>query len=440
MSSTSVLRSAIVHVRTPLYFNAYALILSNVLTSGLGLVFWSVAARQYPPAALGIQSAVLSMMLFLSGVAQLNLRVALFRLLPEAGASAGRLVWRSYSLVLVTSALIGGAVFGGAAIVGAPWGGIPELVSPLGVLLLVVGTMSWSVFNLQDGVLAGLRRTLWVPIENGAYATAKIVVLALVAAALPTLGLVVSWILPAVVAVVGVSVVLAWRWLPTHMTSHAHRELRMDRGGLLGFIAADSVGALFALAASTLLPVLVVAIAGAESGAYFAIAWTVVAAINLVPLNMSASMTIETVHAAADLGTETRRLIIHMIRLVLPVVVLLIVIAPWLLGIFGPQYAANATDALRIALIAVVPFAANAVFFATCRVRGQGRWILAVQMVAAVITLGGTLPLLGPLGVTGVAIAWLVAQSTVAVATTTLVLWPLVHGARPGASRGGDPR
>ena len=292
MSTPSVLRLAIGHVRTPLYLNAYSLIASNAITSALGLVYWSIAARMYPVATMGASSAVISMMLFLSGVAQLNLRVALFRLIPEAGAAAGRLIGGAYALVLVLSGLVALLVFGGAMVLGSPWTSISELASPLGLLLLVAGTMAWSVFNLQDGVLAGLRRTPWVPVENGAYAVAKIVVLVMVATVLPTAGIVTSWIVPSLVLVVVVSIVLAFRWVPTHVSRQAGRAPRMARRRLLSFVAADSVGALFALAASTLLPVIVVAQAGATQGAYFAIAWTIVMALTLVPVNMAASMTV----------------------------------------------------------------------------------------------------------------------------------------------------
>ena len=429
MSTPSVLRLAIGHVRTPLYLNAYSLIASNAITSALGLVYWSIAARMYPVATMGASSAVISMMLFLSGVAQLNLRVALFRLIPEAGAAAGRLIGGAYALVLVLSGLVALLVFGGAMVLGSPWTSISELASPLGLLLLVAGTMAWSVFNLQDGVLAGLRRTPWVPVENGAYAVAKIVVLVMVATVLPTAGIVTSWIVPSLVLVVVVSIVLAFRWVPTHVSRQAGRAPRMARRRLLSFVAADSVGALFALAASTLLPVIVVAQAGATQGAYFAIAWTIVMALTLVPVNMAASMTVETIHAGADLATETRRLTIHVARLLVPLLVVLEIAAPWILHIFGPEYAANATDTLRLAMLGLVPFAANAIYLAAARIRGQGRRILLIQASVAVLTLGGSLLLLRSAGIFGVAIAWPLAQALVAAVVVPAGLWPLLRQA-----------
>jgi ABC-type transport system involved in cytochrome c biogenesis permease subunit len=52
---------------------------------------------------------------------------------------------------------------------------------PLSVLFFVAGTVVWVIFILQDNVLVGLRRTAWVPVENGLCSLAKISLLPLLA-------------------------------------------------------------------------------------------------------------------------------------------------------------------------------------------------------------------------------------------------------------------
>src|SRR5690349_2256425 len=89
------------HVRAPLIRNGYALILSAAATSGLGFVYWMLATRYYPPEVVGLNSAVLSAMLFVSGVAQLSLLSVMTRFLPRAGAASGRLVGAAYLLTLI---------------------------------------------------------------------------------------------------------------------------------------------------------------------------------------------------------------------------------------------------------------------------------------------------------------------------------------------------
>jgi O-antigen/teichoic acid export membrane protein len=428
VSTPAFLASAIGHVRTPVYRNAYSLMLSNGLTSALGLVYWTVAAREYPAQVMGASSAAISMVLFLSGAAQLNLRPALLRLLPESGPRASWLVRRAYGLAVVLSALTATLVFGGGAITGAPWDTIEALASPAGILLLVAGTVCWSIFNLQDGVLTGLRRTGWVPVENGIYALVKIGVLVACIVVLPSTGIVVSWIVPIFFIVGVVTVVLVTRWIPAYMTANPDRRPALDRRDLMAFVVADSTGALFALGASTLLPVLVVGAVGPSTGAYFAITWTIITALTLVPINMAASMTVESVHAGTALGPQVRRLGGHLYRMLIPLVIAVVVLAEWGLSIFGAAYAEQATVALRIGAVALLPFAANILFLATARIRARSRAIIVVQIVIALMTLAGSAALLGPMGIAGVTLAWLIAQSLVALVVVPTQLWPLMRG------------
>lgn len=431
MSAPAVVHSAIGHVRTPVYRNAYSLMLSNGLTSVLGLVYWSIAARAYPTDIMGASSAAISMMLFLSGAAQLNLRPALLRLLPESGRQAGRIIGRAYLLALLLSFGTAIVVFGGGSLLGAPWAPVGVLMSPVGVLWMAIGTACWSIFNLQDGVLTGFRRAVWVPVENGSHALAKIGILVACVVLAPTLGIVVSWILPTIGVVVVVSVVLVRRWIPGYIATHADRRPSLDPRTLMTFVAADSVGALFALGASTLLPVLVVGAVGAATGAYFAIAWTIITALTLVPLNMAASLTVESVHSQAELGPQVRRLGAHLCRILVPLVVGVVVLAEWGLHLFGAAYSEHAATALRVGAIGLLPFAANTMFLATSRIRARWRSVVVVQATIAMLTVGLSAMLLGPMGIAGVTLAWLIAQTLVALVLVPTQLLPLVRGSRP---------
>jgi O-antigen/teichoic acid export membrane protein len=192
-------------------------------------------------------------------------------------------------------------------------------------------------------------------------------------------------------------------------------------------VAADTVGAWFALASTTLVPVLVVAAVGPEQGAYFAMAWAVVVALSLVPVNLAASMTVETVHAGTDPARELRRVAGHMARLLLPMLVAVLLLAPVILRVFGPDYEAAGTDLLRVASLGLVPFAVNTLAIATARVEARGRTILAIQAATAVLTLLVSVVMLPWLGLTGVAVAWLVAQSIVAPIAYWAVLRPVLH-------------
>src|SRR6266542_1396481 len=89
---SSSLARIIAQARIPLYRNAYALTLSDAISNGLGIVYWIIAARFYAASDVGLNSAMLETMMFLSGISQLNLSGALIRFIPSAGSATNRLV------------------------------------------------------------------------------------------------------------------------------------------------------------------------------------------------------------------------------------------------------------------------------------------------------------------------------------------------------------
>src|SRR5688572_29522634 len=156
------------HVRLPLYRNAYALIISTVATSALGMVYWIVAARYYPPESVGINAAVISMMTFLAGVAQLPSMNAMLRYIPVAGLTTKRLVVWAY-LFSTSVAIAIGLFFLFTINLWSP--ALAFLQQDFWLALwFVLGVVTWCIFALQDNVLTGMRQAIYVPLENIPYA------------------------------------------------------------------------------------------------------------------------------------------------------------------------------------------------------------------------------------------------------------------------------
>src|ERR671914_2423569 len=95
--------------RSPQHRDGLALILSSGITSGLGLLFWMLAARLYDTATVGLNSTLLSAMTLLGTVAQLNLGNALLRFIPVAGHRARTLVALCYIVAIAAAAAAGPA-------------------------------------------------------------------------------------------------------------------------------------------------------------------------------------------------------------------------------------------------------------------------------------------------------------------------------------------
>src|SRR5439155_23503867 len=96
------------HVRVPLFWNAYALTASTIGSAALGTVFWALASRLYDAEVVGVSSAAVAALAFLTGVAVLYLDWALFRFLRRAGHATGRLIATTFVLTIFAATVASG--------------------------------------------------------------------------------------------------------------------------------------------------------------------------------------------------------------------------------------------------------------------------------------------------------------------------------------------
>lgn len=402
----------VAHARTPLFRNGYALMLSAAATSGLGVVYWMLATRYYSAEVVGLNSAVISAMLLVAGVAQLSLVSVITRFLPRAGRATGRLVGGAYALTLSVAALAGLLFVLGVRL----WS--PALAflgsTPLFALWFVLATMAWCIFTLQDSVLAAMQQAVWVPIENTIFAVAKIALLLLFAWPSARYGIFASWTIPGAAVLLPISYLIFRRLLPRHtQASLAQAEPLLPRR-IAGYAASNYIGSMLSLAVNTLLPLLVLHQLGPKANAYFAQPWLIASSLQLIAGNMAVSLTVEAATDRDQLAGYTRRALVHSARLLVPLVALMLLGAPMLLSLFGRAYAAEGAGLLRLLALGALPNLVNMLYLSVARVRNRVGVIVVVQATLCVSTLGLSYTLLHWYGIMGIGIAWLSSQTLVA--------------------------
>jgi O-antigen/teichoic acid export membrane protein len=107
---------------------------------------------------------------------------------------------------------------------------------------------------------------------------------------------------------------------------------------------------------------------------------------------------------------------------VIPLTIALIVGAPYILRIFGEDYAEYGTSVLRLLALAALPGTINTMYVNVARVQRRMSRVAMVFGGQAFIVLGLTWLLLKPYGLTAVGVAWLVGQSAVAIVVATHAL------------------
>jgi O-antigen/teichoic acid export membrane protein len=399
------------HVRMPLYRNAYALIINTGATGALGMIYWLVAARLYPPEDVGRGAALISAMLLLSGVTQLNLTGALVRFLPSAARRS--LVFGSYAASVGTGIVVTSATL----LFGQPW--LPEVLRLRGWagVWLVTAVASWSLFALQDSVLTGLRQAVWVPVENILFGLIKIVALAAFArATLLPWGVFLSWSVPVALSLLPVNWLILSRLLPRHLTTRRTAPERIGLRQLSRFVAGDYIGSLFWQTATAGMPLLVGSLLGNEANAYFAVPWAIATAMDLVTTNLAMSLTVEAATDQSRFGEYARALSRRGLGLVGLTAALVVTLAAPVLHVFGQQYAANGTVILRLLAVATLPKTVTILYLAMCRVQCTTGRIALVEGAHCMIVLALAVALGRHAGLTGVVTGILAGQSLVALA------------------------
>jgi O-antigen/teichoic acid export membrane protein len=400
------------HLRTPLFGNGYALILSSAATSILGVAYWVLAAHNYSPDVVGLNSAAISAMMFLAGVAQLNLTSALIRFIPGTGQMTWRLVAYAYLISISVAGLIS-LIFLLWLNVWAPALG-SLTANPFFTPWFIVATMTWCIFVLQDSVLTGLRQAIWVPLENTVFSVVKIVLLLIFAQSLARYGVFASWTLALVVALLPTNFLIFQRLIPKHVQAAAGQVAPIAPAQVAKYVAADYIGALFWLISTTLLPVIVTQQVGATANAYFDLAWTMAYSLYLVSPNMGSSLIVEAATDQARLGPYSYRIFVNTVCLLVPVVAIVMLGAPYLLRIFGSGYAAEGTTLLRLLALSAIPNIINALYISVVRVQRRLTALVTVLAGLCMFVLTLSYILLPIYGITGVGLAWLVSQIIVA--------------------------
>lgn len=406
--------------------SAAAIALSTGLTGLLGIIFWVVAARQYTPEVVGQASAVVSGLLAVSGFAQLEMYGVLTKFLPTAGPRARGLVLRCYA-----GAVVIGAFLAVGAVLLAP------LVSPdLRVLrtpafgaVFIVAVAVWGVFALQDAVLVGVRRAHVTVPENVLFSLAKLglLVLALDASALYVLA---SYALPAALCLIPVNVLIFRRYLPQAPRTASALTAR----AVLQYARWDVVASWTGTATVAGVPLIVIAAEGAAATGIFYAAWSMVTALDLLALAVGTSLVVQSGYVPSRLRSDARLAFGGALAVTLPLVALVLLAAPAILGLFGTAYAASGEGLLRVLALASLPRALVLIASAADRGAGRPEWAAANSAIVAAAALAGVVLGSSGTGLLPIGLGWLFGNLVAAL--VVLPLWWRRHrGSAPQEGR-----
>ena len=404
-------------VRTPLYRNALYLIMASALTGVAGLVFWLLAARFYDAEDVGLASAAISAMMLLALFATLGLDYALIRFLPSAEKHSNALVNSCLTISVLASIIIALIFIAGIGV----WS--PALLflrqHPVFLSAFVIFTTAGTLYMLLGRAFVARRTAGFNLVQASIFNLLRLALIMLLGSFFAVFGIFAAWGLGWIVAVTIGTLLFLPRVQP------GYRPLPVIKRELIGnmvrFSLANYVTALLWFAPIYVLPLMVINLVGSEASAYFYIAWSICIVLFTIPVSISFSLFAEGSHNDEGLGRNIRRSLKFAFLIVIPAMLLIVLIGDRLLLVFGPSYADNATNLLRLLVLSLVPGSLNQIYFGVKRVEMKMKSVICLSAFIAIITLALSWVLLPQMGIVGAGVAWLSSQG--AAALVIILLW-----------------
>ena len=342
---------------------------SLLAASGLGFVYWIIAAHLYSPGEVGRSGATIALVSGIGVVSSGGLYSVLIRAL-----AAHRNPRRFHLLTCVgvvglagTIGLILGILHVGRNFTSSEWLWLPVL------------SAVWALYTLQDAILISLRKTTTLFVSNVGFGVEKLVLLVVLSGS--SLGILLSWAIPLMVVVPVIAIVadrtiagLVRREIDAFVVTASH-------------VIAEYVSAVAAATINSAVPVIVSMIAGGSFAGVVYVCWmlyisadslgTILSSVvvsNATERRLSASRSIELSRSA--------NVVISGLLLVG------IILAPVVLKIFGATYA-QAGNLLRLLLLAVLIRVAGNLALAGLRINRRFRRLAIAQVMAALVTSTG---------------------------------------------------
>lgn len=405
--------------------NAGALAAGTMAGAALGFVFWWFAARAFPPAAVGLASAAISIMNLLGHAGEFGLGPLLLGHLPRIGRGAAALLCTALCTAAAACALFGLGYAGIARIAGIDLG--TTLGSPQADGLFALGVaLTGLTLVLDQGLTALLRAHLQMG-RSVAFSILKLLLLVVVAR-WPGAGeaeIFGAWIAGQALSVAGLALYLARRrvrlWYPLRLSALTPLAREVVNHHALNFALQAPAFAL---------PFIVTVTVSAETNAAFYAAWALVGVVLLVP---AALTTVVYTTGARDPAHLRTRLLLSLALSTasgLAAGTIFLFLSPLILGLFNPSYPAIAGTSLQALGFGALGVMLKYHYVALERLHGR------MARAAFWLTIGGALELAASAygglhgGLAGLTVGWLAAVALQGVCVVPSLLRAVRH--QPG--------
>lgn len=405
--------------------NAVSLVSTSVVTSGLGFVYWTVAARMFPASSVGQSATAIAAMSLIAQFTVLGFGTALVFKLPTMRSGRADLVLTA----ALVCAVVGSAVaLACGVLLPDSFLGIPGIGHELvPTLVFAGGVAAHSVAMMLDSALLSVAGGGVQLARNVIHAVSKLVLLVVFAMTISrygSLSIYASWLIATVGSIVVVGVWLLRRYLVRAGSLRPHLSLLR---GMHFHAAKHHVLNLSLTVPFFAMPIVANVILGSEKAGYLYATWSLAGFVFVLPIAMSMALFASGAQDSSTILKEFRFTLRKSMAACLAANVLILPFGGLVLGIFGPAYAENGRLALIVLCLGGLGLVIRDHHVAVARITGHvGREAALMLALGAGELVGAAIGAYRG-GLLGLSLGWLAAVG-VEVAICTPRVWQAYRG------------
>jgi O-antigen/teichoic acid export membrane protein len=170
------------------------------------------------------------------------------------------------------------------------------------------------------------------------------------------------------------------------------------------------------------MPLIVLGLLSSDSSGYYYTANSVGGLMGIVIFSVSAALLAEASHRPESLRSFAGKAVRLLAIFLVPLAAAIFLAARLILSVFPEEFPESAVWLLRLLVLSWLPASINIVFVTVARVRMKVWPLLWVYGTLAVLIIGGSVVATRYLGLVGIGVAWLAAQSLVALAVIPVMI------------------
>lgn len=381
-----------------LYRNSIYLMLSTAVMAFFGFFFWIINARLYSAEAVGIATALISVMTLISNLSLLGLGNGLIRYLPNSETKNSQI---NTSLTVVTCAAV---IFSLLYLI------FLEIFSPkllfirenmIFAVLFIIFIASTSFGFILENVFIAYQSAHYVLIKNFILSIGKIVFTILL----------ISFGAYGIFMSVGIATIVAIIISLYFVVSHFHNKIQIQIDNIslkkmirfsLGYYASVIISGL----PSTIMPILIINSMGAKFSAYFYMDLMIANLLYIIPLATSQSLFAEGSYSELQLNEHIQKSVRMITLFLIPAMLAIIFLGRFILLAFGKQYSSDGIILLQLFAVSGIFISINYIGDAVLKVKRKIRYSIMINSVYTIIILGLSY-LFASKGLVGIGLAWI---------------------------------